>query len=60
MPTRFSIISLPNWVVMSDTVHTFKNRLDRFWHDQPIIYDFKADIQGTGNRSWYLKLAIVQ
>jgi len=30
--------------------------LDRFWHDQPIIYDFKAEIQGTGNRSWYYKL----
>jgi len=45
--------SLPNWVVMSDTVNTFKNRLDRFWHDQPIIYDFKAEIQGTGNRSCY-------
>jgi len=44
--------SLPNWVVMSDTVNTFKNRLDRFW--QPIIiYDFKVEIQGTGNRSWY-------
>jgi len=45
--------SLPNWVVMSDTVNTFKNRLDRFWHDQPVIYDFKAEIQGIGNRSWY-------
>ena len=45
--------SLPNWVVMSDTVNTFKNRHDRFWHDQPIIYDFKAEIQGTGNRSCY-------
>jgi len=45
--------SLPNWVVMPDTVNTFKNRLDRFWRDQPIIYDFKAQIQGTGNRSWY-------
>ena len=45
--------SLPNWVVMSDTVNTFKNRLDRFWHDQRIIYDFKGEIQGTGNRSWY-------
>jgi len=45
--------TLPNWVVMSATVITFKNKLDRFWHDQPIIYDFKAEIQGTGNRSWY-------
>jgi len=48
-----SLPTLPNWVVMSDTVNTFKNRLDRFWHEQPIIYDFKAEIQGIGNQSWY-------
>jgi len=30
---------------MSATVNTFKNRLDRFCHDQPIIYDFKAEFK---------------
>ena len=27
-------------------------KLDKFWQDQPIIFDFKAEIQGTGSRSW--------
>ena len=42
--------SLPNSVVLSDTDNTFKSKLDKFWQHQPIIYDFKADIQGTGSR----------
>jgi len=28
-------------------------RLDKFWQYQDIIYDFKAEIQGIGSRSWY-------
>jgi len=40
-------------MVLSDTVNTFKNKLDKFWQDQPITCDFKAEIQGTGSRSWY-------
>jgi len=34
--------SLPNWVVSANTTNTFKNRLDRFWQNQEIIYDFKV------------------
>jgi len=30
---------------------TFKNRLDRLWQNQEIIYDFKAQLEGTGSRS---------
>ena len=37
--------SLPNHVVLSDKVNTFKSKLDKS--------DFKAKIQGTGSRSWY-------
>jgi len=44
-------ISLPNWVVSANTTNTFKNRLDRFWQNQEIIYDFKAQLEGTGRRS---------
>ena len=33
------------------TVNCFKNRLDNFWKDQQIIYNFRAEIYGTGNRS---------
>jgi len=37
--------SLPNWVVSASTTNTFKARLDKFWHNRDIVYDFRA-----GNR----------
>ena len=40
--------SLPNHVVLSDTVNMFKSR-----QHQDVIYDFKAEIHGTGSRSCY-------
>jgi len=43
--------SLPNYVVPANTTNVFKNRLDKFWHDQEIIYDFNAQLEGTGSRS---------
>ena len=43
--------SLPNWVVSANTTSTFKARLDKFWHNQDVVYDFKAQLQGTGSRS---------
>lgn len=43
--------SLPNKVVEADTVDTFKRRLDKFWADQDIIYDYKADLTGLTSRS---------
>jgi len=46
-------IVLPNHVVLSDTVNMFKSRLDKFWQHQDLIYDFKAEISGTGSRSCY-------
>ena len=45
--------SLPNHVVLSDTVNMFKSRLDKFWQYQDVIYDFKAEIHGTGSRSYH-------
>ena len=45
--------SLPDHVVLSNTVNTFKSKLDKFWQQQLIIYDFKAELLGTGSRSWY-------
>ena len=52
-PLTFGTVYIPNHVVLSDTGHTFKSKLDKFWQLQPIIYDFKAEILGTGSRSWY-------
>jgi len=42
--------SLPNHVVSTDTINTFKNRLDKFWSDQEVIYDYNADLHSIGNR----------
>ena len=42
---------IPNHVVSANTTNVFKNRLDKFWHDQEIIYDFNAQLEGTGSRS---------
>jgi len=46
--------SLPDSVVSANiyrpTIDTFKIRLDRFWFDQEINYNWKADIH-TGSRS---------
>ena len=43
--------SLPENVVSAYTVNTFKNRLYKFWSDQELVYDYKAEITGIGNRS---------
>ena len=43
--------SLPNWIVMANSTNTFKHRLDIYWQDQEIIYDFRAQLQETGSRS---------
>ena len=43
--------SLSNHVVSADTVNTFKQRVDKFWLNQKVIYNHKADLVGTGNQS---------
>jgi len=43
--------SLPSYVVSAETVNCFKTRLDRFWLNQDIIYNFRSEIHGTGSRS---------
>ena len=42
---------LPDYVVHADTVNCFKSRLDTFWSNQDLVYNFKAEISGTGSRS---------
>ena len=39
---------------------TCKSRLDKFWQHQDLIYDFKAEISGTGSRSCYQRLVLFQ
>jgi len=43
--------SLPNSVVDACTVNAFKARLDKFWQQQSVKFDFTADLTGIGNRS---------
>jgi len=43
--------SLSNRVVSAESVNTFVNRLDKFWFDQEMSYDYKADLHGIGNLS---------
>ena len=43
--------SLPELVILADTVDTFKNRLGKFWKNQDMVYDYKSDLIGIGNRS---------
>jgi len=45
------ILGLSSFVVSADSANCFKNRLDNFWKNQDIIYDYQADIHGTGNRN---------
>jgi len=37
-----------------DSVAVFKKRLDKFWADQNVMFDWTADITGTGDRSEYI------
>jgi len=40
--------SFPDEIISAPTVNTFKNRLDRFWAEQEVFCNYKANI--TGNK----------
>jgi len=50
--------SLPNHVVLCDTVYKFTSRLDKFWQYQELVYDYKADIHFTEARVHILESVI--
>jgi len=39
--------SLPNSVVHAESIDIFKKRLDKFWSNQEVIYNYHSEIQGT-------------
>ena len=43
--------SLPEDVVSAPTVNSFKNRLDKHWLHQCMRFDWRSELEGTGNRS---------
>jgi len=53
------IYSLPNWVVTANNTTIFKKRIDHYWQHQDIIFDFRAQIEGTGSRSKVSRVNIV-
>ena len=42
--------SLPDSIVMVDTVNQFQNRLDKYWKNNDFVYDHRATYTGTGGR----------
>jgi len=42
---------LPSHFIHADTVNYFKSCLDNFWSSQDVVYDYHAEIHGTGSRS---------
>jgi len=32
------------------SINSFERRLDKLWHNQDIVYDYRAEIHGTGSR----------
>ena len=46
--------SLPDYIVAVDCVNTFKTRLDKYWKDQDVMYDWTSEITGTGDISEYI------
>ena len=47
----FSVEQFTRNVVKAESVNSFKGRLDKFWNDQEVKFNWKADIKGTGSRS---------
>jgi len=43
--------SLPESVIAAETTNCFKNRLHKFWNNQEMIFDYKTELTGIGNRS---------
>ena len=37
--------------ISAATTDTFNRRLDKFWQHQDILYDYKVELTGVGNRS---------
>ena len=41
--------SFPDYVVMSDTINTFKNRLNAHWKHRDFLFHYRATYTGTGD-----------
>jgi len=39
------------YVITTESVNSFKSRLDKFWKHQELMYDYRSELHGTGSRS---------
>ena len=51
--------SLPATVVTATSLNSFKTRLDKFWYNQDIVYDFEAPLRITNNRTGTRDLILI-
>ena len=42
---------IPDHVVDVNSLKQFETRLDKFWSNQAVMFDWTAEITGTGDRS---------
>ena len=52
--------SLPDNVVDVNSLKQFETRLDKFWRDQDVMFDWTAEITGTGDRSEFKLETVLQ
>ena len=43
--------SSPSYMMSAETVNCFNTRLDEFWLNHDIVYNFRPEIHGTGSQS---------
>ena len=39
-----------------DFINIFKNRLDNYWFNQDVVFDYTVALAGIGDRSEYISL----
>jgi len=44
--------SLPESIITASTSDSLKNKLDKFWSNHDLLYNYKAELTGIGNRSF--------
>ena len=52
-------IAAADYVVEADSVNAFKNRPDKYWINQDVVYDYKSDLTGTGGLSVFAKCYVI-
>ena len=42
------------FIISASTTNSFKNKLDKFWSNQDLIYDYRTALTGIGNRKKFI------